>query len=391
MNNSARTSGVGLRALAVSAPEQILGNEHWRQGHPDLVARAEERIWMWKPPQRPEEWSEGSERFNRAMAPYVHDPFRGARQRRRLPAGGTALDLELAAARDALDAAGVPARDVDLLICTSFLPDAAGIGGAAFLARDLGLTGAAWNLETACSSALVGLRTACGLIRAGQHRTALVVTSCTYSRVAPDDDPISWGVGDAATAMLVGAVGPDEGLLGGASVHSAETCGAVAYEVEVDPSDGPRHRLHVGRDGARLLRETSEPYLLRCTQHALDEAGLVLDDIDFFVFNTPLAWYASFCAETLGIDAARTLSVYPLYANVGPALTGVNLFHAAAWDRIRRGDRVLVYSVGSVSSCAAVVLGWGGVALGPAPFGATEAALEALESSSAASAPSARA
>lgn len=373
------SAAVGLQALAIHVPHHELTNDHWRTGHAELVSRAEERIWMWKPPVREIEWSEGSERFNRAMEPYVYDPFRGAKLRRRMPDDASSLSLEVAAARKALDAAKVDAADVDLLICTSFLPDSIGIGGAAFLARELGLRGAAWNLESACSSASVALQNATALIRSGQHQRALVVTSCTYSRVAPDDDPVSWGVGDAATAMLVGEVADDFGILGSHTVHSADTCGAVSYRIDHDSGGRPYHHLTVGKEGARLLRETSEPYLRTCTDAAMARAGLSLRDIDFFVFNTPLAWYTDFCCRTLGVDRQRSISVYPLYANVGPSLTGVNLFHAAAWGRIAPGDRVLIYSVGSVSSCSATVVRWGDVALGPVPVGASAERLAALE------------
>lgn len=375
------TTSIGLQALAVSVPEQVLSNDHWRATQPELVAKAEERIWMWK---KPADWTEGSEIFNHAMAPYVNDPFRGAKLRRRLPPGGTALSLEADAARQALDVAGIGPDDIDLLICTSFLPDSAGIGGAAFVARELGATCAAWNLETACSSTTVAFQTACGLVKAGQHRRALVITSCCYSRVAPDDDPISWGVGDAATAMVVGEVAEGFGYLGGHSRHSAETCGAVSYEIDRDRDDQPYFHLKMGKSGARLLRETSETFLRTCTEGALDKAGLTLDDLDYFIFNTPLAWYATFCADTLGVPRERTMSVYPVYANVGPVLMGLNLHHAACWQRIRPGDRVLLYSVGSVSSCSAAIVRWNDVALGAVPDQVTPELLAELEAETAA-------
>ncbi|NJL30116.1 MAG: hypothetical protein HC897_20580, partial [Thermoanaerobaculia bacterium] len=94
---------IGLRSIAVSVPDQILTNDHWRQRQPQLVAEAEERIWMWK---KPENWAEGSQHFNLEMEPYVQDPFRGALRRRFLPPGGTALSLEADAARKALALTG---------------------------------------------------------------------------------------------------------------------------------------------------------------------------------------------------------------------------------------------------------------------------------------------
>ncbi len=369
-------NSVGLLSVGVSVPDRVITNDHWRRNFPQLVAEAENRIWMWK---KPVDMTEGSEAFNREMSPYVKDPFRGARLRRFLPPGANALALESRAARDALAAADLEPGDIDLLICTSFLPDSTGIGGATFLARELGLNGGAWNLESACSSTLIALRTACSLVASGQHEKVLVVTSCCYSRVTREDDPICWGVGDAATAMIVGQVEEGIGYLGSHTVHSAETCGAVAYHIELDENEQPYYRLRTGRDAARLLRETSERYINECSLVALDRAGLSIDQIDHLVVNTPLAWYARFCARALGIDSSRTLSVYPLYANVGPSLLGLNLLHAAHWKQFQPGDRVLLYTVGSVSSCCATVLRWGDVGLGPLPKGVSYQMLKALE------------
>ena len=170
------TQSVGLRSVGVSVPDRALTNDYWRERHPQLVADIEGRIWMWR---KPMEWTEGSEAFNREMAPFVRDPFRGARQRRHIESDGSALELELTAAWDALQAAGMEPEEVDLLICSSFQPDTHGLGGAAAVANNLGLTGAAWNLESACSSALVALQTACSLVESGQYRNVLVVSSCT--------------------------------------------------------------------------------------------------------------------------------------------------------------------------------------------------------------------
>ncbi|MCP4661679.1 MAG: 3-oxoacyl-ACP synthase [bacterium] len=370
----------GMLSLAISVPDRILTNDHWRENHPEIVAQAEERIWMWK---KPKDWDEGSQAFNIEMAPYVRDPFRGARQRRWIQPDGCALELEADAARQALDGAGLGPDDVDLLICTSFVPDVeiygSSIGGATPLARELGLRGAAWNIETACSSMLLAFQTACALVRAGQYRRILVVVSTVYSRLTIEPDPISWGVGDAAVAMVVAPVPEGVGHLGSHSVNSSATYGAVVTDVEVDEQMKPRFRLRAGKSAARLLRETSEGYLKECTGEAMRQAGVELSDIKFCVFNTPLAWYARFCARALGVDASRTISVYPFYANVGPVLPGLNLLHAARWGRFREGDLVLLYSVGSISSCCAVVVRWGKVALGALPEGATLGLLENLE------------
>jgi 3-oxoacyl-[acyl-carrier-protein] synthase III len=101
-----------------------------------------------------------------------------------------------------------------------------------------------------------------------------------------------------------------------------------------------------------------------CCQSAVAAAGVSLDRIDYFAFNTPTAWYASVCAKALGIDPERVIDLYPTYANIGPVFPLANLYHAAASGKIRPDDLVLVYANGAGATAAAMVMRWGDVALG---------------------------
>jgi 3-oxoacyl-[acyl-carrier-protein] synthase-3 len=353
---------VGLRSLAAAFPATIRTNDWWRQHHPQLVAQEEKKTLarLWKSNAQ----TQSLDAFERAMAPYLSDPFRGARERRVLAPGQTARSIELDAARRALDAAGLEPKDVDLLISCAFLPDQVGVGNATWLARDLGLSCQAWNLETTCSSALVALQNAAALVRTGEHRNVLVVISCTYSRVYDEDDTLGWFLGDGAGAFVVGRTPPGASYLSARAFHTGETCNTFFYEVVPDPVRGARIRMDCTPETGKILYETAEPFLRKCSEAAADAAGVKLSDIDCFVFNTPTAWYADFCSAALGVSRERTVDTYPEYANLGPALMPVNLYRAAESGRLRPGDLVLLYTVGSVSSAGALVLRWGDVALG---------------------------
>ncbi len=196
----------------------------------------------------------------------------------------------------------------------------------------------------------------------------LVIVSSANSRLLDDTDSLSWFMADGAGAAVIGATAPGEGFLGSKVIGTQETCNAFVFEAVSMGDDSARVRLKGGDESAgRLMRERSEPQLHACVDGALRAAGVTLDDIKFFVVNTPTAWFARFCARALGIDPERTISMYPTYGNMGPALTTANLYHAAASGRIKKGDLVLVYAVGSVSTAGATVMRWGDVALGPAP------------------------
>jgi 3-oxoacyl-[acyl-carrier-protein] synthase-3 len=356
--------GVGLRALALAYPEGVRTNDYFREQHGAVVTAAEKkslaRVWS------PQPTEAARDIFNEEMGPFMGDIFRGTEQRRVL-GKDTIYTLELRAAREALAAAAMAASDVDLLLVAGFLPDALGVGDAAFLARDLGLKGAAWNYESACSGALVGLQMARAMVLAGEYRNVLVVVSCNYSQTTEETDSLGWSCGDGAAAYVVSAVPQGEGLLGMKSLHTGATCGSMYYDNVAQPEGPPRMFLKARPEAGKLLKAASENSLRVSCEGAAQAAGVKLEDIDFFVFNTPLAWYASFCAKTLGVPLERTINCYPLYANVGPVLMPTNLFHAAHAGYIRKGDLVLTYTIGSVSSTGAAVMRWGDVALGPSP------------------------
>jgi 3-oxoacyl-[acyl-carrier-protein] synthase-3 len=141
-------------------------------------------------------------------------------------------------------------------------------------------------------------------------------------------------------------------------------------------TDGhPGLQMRAGSASAgRLMRDNSERQLRTCVDGALRAAGVALSEIRFFVFNTPVAWFARFCARALGVDPERTINMYPAYGNIGSALTTANLFHAAHERKIQKGDLVLLYAVGSVSTAGATVMRWGDVALGAPPPPSSELA-----------------
>ena len=364
------TKTAGIKALAVHFPRGVRTNQFFRNHHREIVEAVESRKKgrMWAAPEDMKQ-----DDFDREMAGYLADPFRGTIERRVLTQGETALTLERQAADKALAAAGMQAAEIDLLIVSSFLPDHFGCMNAPYLARDLGIRGMAFNLESACSSAMVGLHTACALVEAGHYRNVMVVASCTYSRDTDSRDTISWTVGDGAGAFIVSEAADGTGRLGGKCIHTGDTCGALWFENYAREDGTLWFRLLADKQAGEKLRDTAEPYLRTCCEGALADAKLSVDDIDHFVFNTPLAWYSRFAARTLGVDGKKpVINMYPKYANIGPALLPANLYHAAREFGFRRGDKILMYSVGSISSAGAMVLSWGDVALGAPPEAPTQ-------------------
>ena len=193
---------VGIRAIALSFPSIIRTNDYYRENYPELIAQAEQktlaRLFV---PTASDSNSNEDDVWSQEVAPYMSDPFRGTVERRVLSPEESSLTLEYRAARDALEAANLSPDEVDLLLVTSLFPEQITPGNAAFLAGQMGLRGAAWNIESTCTSALVSLQTACSLVRTGEYRNVLVVVSTTYSRFTDVNDTLSFLSGDGACLL----------------------------------------------------------------------------------------------------------------------------------------------------------------------------------------------
>lgn len=358
------TLPVGIRSLAVAFPSIIRTNDYYRENYPELIAQVEQKS-LSKVFSLTE--STPSNEFDQEMLPYLSDPFRGSVERRVLSPGETSLTLSYRAATDALEAAKLSTDEIDLMLVATIHPEQIVPGNAAALAGQLGLRGAAWNLDSTCSNATVALQTACALIRAGEYRNVLVVICTNYSPFTDENDTLSFLSGDGAGAFVVGSLKPKQGVLGTKIINTASTCGTFFNELTTDAQGNPRMFIRSGKGASQMLSDTAVKFVRECSEGALAAAGVTKEQIDFFAFNTPTAWYAKVCTRALGIDLARTIDLHKRYANIGPMLPLVNLYHGAEAGRLRENDLVLVYTIGSVSNAGASVMRWGDVALGPAP------------------------
>ncbi len=360
------TMSVGMRSLAVKFPSEIRKNSFWKEKYPELVKSAEERTLakLWQVEQM-----EPTTAFDIEMKPYLKDPFRGAVERRAFVEGESGITLERDAGREAVALAGLELDDIDLLISTHLFPVHYGNGNAVWLAHELGLEGAAWNLETACNGVVSSFEVACGLVRAGMYKNVLITVSCTYTRDIEESDTLQWFLGSGGGAVVVGEVEQGQGYLGSKIVHTGPTRHAFVYKPKLHDNGEIALYMRAGKKAGSVLRDTSEEYLKTCCHGALEDAGVRLEDIDCFVTNTPTAWFSAFATRALGLDPEMTVNTNPFYGNIGPALTTANLHCAARTGKLKPGDLLLVYAVGSLSSAGAVVMRWGEVPMGKDPVG----------------------
>ena len=129
----------------------------------------------------------------------------GIRERRIAGPGESTATLATAAARRALEAAGIEPRDLELIVCGTISPEMTFPSTACFVAAALGLTSTpAFDVAAACSGFLYTLQTGVAFIKSGLYRNVLVIGAETLSRLTDYTDRSSCILfGDGAGAMVL--------------------------------------------------------------------------------------------------------------------------------------------------------------------------------------------
>ena len=286
------------------------------------------------------------------------------------------LDLEKAAARQALAAAALTPGDVDLVLGASFpaLPEPC-IGNATPLAWDMGMErAAAWNVESACAGGLVAWRNACHEVMLGEYNTVLVVVGCPYSQTVEAGHPAADVISDAAYAMIVGPTAPGQELVGSVIRNSGPTCPLVSWSVDLRAPSGIR--LTVDGSTAGQLESWALELLPGMSRELFEKTGVTATGVAHWVINAPTPSFVDRALEAMGASLDDGVNVNRLAGNVGPALPGVSLFYSAILRDFQPGELVLCCSVGSESSLALCLFEWpADVALGEVP---SQASLELI-------------
>jgi 3-oxoacyl-[acyl-carrier-protein] synthase III len=225
----------------------------------------------------------------------------------------------------------------------------------------------AWgfDLSAACSAFTYALTAASQIVAAGAHQHALVIGADVMSSIIDYKDRATCVIfGDGAGACVVSAGGPgEEGILD--FEHEIDGSGGQALYM---PAGGslrpPTHetvdqRMHyVKQDGQTVfkfaVRKTEE-----IARRILERNKLTAADLDLFVSHQANRRIIQAASEKLGIDPAKVIINIERFGNTTAATIPLALNDAIADGRLKKGDRVLLCSVGAGFTVGSVLLRWG--------------------------------
>lgn len=273
----------------------------------------------------------------------------GIRQRHVAAEGETTADLAEAAARQALEAAGVAASELDLIILATTTPDDTFPSTATKVQARLGMVrGAAFDVQAVCSGFVYALAVADNFIKAGQAKTILVIGAETFTRILDWEDRTTCVLfGDGAGAVVLRAeVGTgsvdDHGILS-THLHSDGRERDILY-VDGGPSS-TRTVGHVRMLGKEVFRH-AVTNLAAVVTEALEANGLTPAAIDWLVPHQANRRILDATAKKLALPVDRVVVTLDRHANTSAASVPLALDEAVRDGRIKPGHLILVEAMG---------------------------------------------
>jgi 3-oxoacyl-[acyl-carrier-protein] synthase-3 len=278
----------------------------------------------------------------------------GIRERRIAADGENTSDMASAAARAALESAGLDASDLDMIIVGTVTGDSPMPATAVNVQQKIGAVNIpAFDISAACAGFLYGLSIGDQFIRTGQMNRVLVVGVELLSRVLNWSDRTTCVLfGDGAGAVVLG---PSEGKGSGVISTKIFTDGSLACTLTIPGGGSDLPLTHAALDEAKnkVQMQGSEVFkvavrnLTSASKAAIEAAGLSAGDIDWVVAHQANLRILTQVASRLDIPPERFVINIERYGNTSSASIPIALDEAIKDGRIKPGQTVLMCALGA--------------------------------------------
>ena len=289
----------------------------------------------------------------------------GIRERHIVDDGMATSDMAKEASIGAIAQAGITPDDLGFIVVGTTTPDTIFPSTACVLQHKIGATRAwGYDLGAACSGFTYALTAGHQMIATGAHDYALVVGADTMSSIIDYRDRTTCVLfGDGAGAAVLAPAGDDEPAIIDFA-HEIDGAGGPALCMPAGGSRMPAshetvdNRMHyVKQDGQAVfkfaVRKTEE-----ISRRVLERNGLDGSEIDLFVSHQANRRIIAAAAERLGMPESKVVINLERFGNTTAATIPLALADAVKDKRLKRGDLVLLASVGAGFTVGSVLLRW---------------------------------
>lgn len=268
-----------------------------------------------------------------------------------------ASDLAVEAARRALEAAGLQAGDIDLIIVATSTPDFYGNfpSTACIVQNKLGIQngGAAFDVSAVCSGFVYALSTADAFIKAGNAKRVLVIGTEVFSRILDFSDRTTCVLfGDGAGAVVLSA--SDEPGVLAVKLHADGSHGHILCGPANPTSAAVAGPSFLYMDGQAVFK-LAVTVLEKVANEALAHAGVQASDLDWLIPHQANLRIMNGTAKKLGLSTDKMVVTVNEHGNTSAASIPLALDQAVRDGRIQPGHTILMEGVGGGFTWGAVL------------------------------------
>ncbi len=290
----------------------------------------------------------------------------GIRERHIAEKGMATSDLAVEAARQALEQRGLAPEEVETIIVGTITPDMFFPSTACLVQHKLGAKNAwGFDLSAACSGFVYALQTGAQFIKSGVHKRVLVIGGDLMSSIIDYTDRATCVIfGDGAGAVLLEPTedGEDAGLID--FLHYVDGSGACALNM---PAGGSLHpsshetvdkKMHyVHQDGQAVFKYAVRNMAEVCDR-LLKRNNLTGQDVDCFIPHQANKRIIAATGVRLGLRPDATIVNIGEYGNTTAGTIPLAMHTALQEGRLKKGDLVMLASVGAGFTTGATLLRW---------------------------------
>lgn len=272
----------------------------------------------------------------------------------------TTASMSVAAARQALEEAGMRAEELDLIIAATVTPDHILPPLSCDIQSALGASkAAAYDLCAACSGFIFALNTAQAYIQSGMYKNILIVGAETLSKLMDWTDRSTCVLfGDGAGAAVVTAEA--EGLFAG--VQGADGAKGAVLSCGGRPLNHPFASHEPEHPFVRMNGQEVYKFAVRtvpkCIGQVLGQAGLQPEDISLFLLHQANQRIIEAVAKRLKQPMEKFPVCLAECGNISAASVPILLDRANRDGRLKKGDKIVLAGFGAGLTWGAVALEW---------------------------------
>jgi 3-oxoacyl-[acyl-carrier-protein] synthase-3 len=289
----------------------------------------------------------------------------GIRERHIVDKGVATSDLAVEAAKLCLEKRGITANEVEVIIVATVTPDMLFPATACLVQNKLGATGAwGFDLSAACSGFPYALQVGAKLVESGAHKKVLVIGADVMSSIIDYTDRTTCVIfGDGAGAVLIEPCEEDEvGLID--FWHEIDGAGGVSLNMPGGGSLNPStvetvaQKMHYVHQDGQAVYKFAVRKMAEASETVLKRNGVQGSELACFIPHQANKRIILSTAERLGMPEESVVINIDRFGNTTAGTIPLAMQTALDEGRLKKGDLVLLASVGAGFTVGATLLRW---------------------------------